>query len=131
MGLIPDRNSELILKIVDGDHINGIPSHAITDPGADLAPNALVPTDPDGGNDRPGVCPRWFVVDTIYRTKGNTRLTPGARIVDDGHEARSLLFFGFSVVMGDILVHGVLPVRPSLSIQDAQVRYHSGLPVSM
>jgi hypothetical protein len=109
MELVRYRDPEIGFKLVDGDHIDGVPSHTITDAGADLTADALVPPDPDGGNHRPGVFPRRFMINAVHGAKGNTRLTAGAGIVDNGHEARPLFLPRFLVVMGNFVVQGNSP----------------------
>jgi hypothetical protein len=96
------------LKLVDGNHVDCFPRHSITDAGADLTADALVPPDADGGNHRPGILTRRFVIDTVYGAERDTGLTAGAGIIDDGHEARSLFLCRFFVLMGDFVVQGGL-----------------------
>lgn len=123
MKLVAYLNVELPLKLIDGDHIDGVPSHSLTDASTNLTADALVPSDPDGRDDRAGVIVRRFVVDAVHRAEGDTRLTAGTRVVDDRHEAGPLLLGGLFVVVGDILVQGALPLLlPTL------VPYHN--PVS-
>lgn len=108
MELVPYLDPEIGLKLIDGDHIDRVPRHAVTDAGADLAADALVPPDPDRGDDRPGGLRRWFMIDAVHGAERDAGLTSGAGVVDDGHEARPLFLDGLLVVVGDFLVQGVL-----------------------
>ncbi len=122
--LVSDRDSEVCLELVDGDHVDGVPGHPLADPGADLAADALVPPDPDRGNDRPGVTRGRFMIDAIHRAEGDAGLTSGAGVIDDGHEARPFLLLGLLVVMGNILVHGALPLLDMAPVQFGSTCYH-------
>src|SRR3989337_606788 len=124
MSLVSDPNLEICLELVDGDHVDGVPGHSLADAGADLAADALVPTDPDGGNDRASVIRGRFMINAIHRAEGDARLTSGAGVVDDRHEAGPFLLSGLLVVMGNILVHGALPLPRMSPVHFRALRYH-------
>ena len=94
------------LKLVDGNHVDRFPRHSITDAGADLTADALVPPDPNRGDDRSSILMRRLVIDAVDWTKRDTRLTAGAGIIDDGHEARSLFLCRLLVAVRDFVVQG-------------------------
>lgn len=105
MELVRYADPEIGLKLIDGNHVDGFPRHSVTDAGADLTADALVPPDPNRGNDRSAIPIGRWVIDAVDRTKRDTSLTAGAGIIDHGHEARSLFLCRLLVVVRDFVVH--------------------------